>query len=277
MKSGIPYFPLDTKMDTSMELLEAEFGLKGFAVIVKLYQLIYGEHGYFGEWNDEVRLLFSRKNGVGGDLVSNVIETAIKRGIFSGEKFEKYGILTSRGIQERYLKAVARRQEIKLESKYLLVSCDLLPKNVTISSGNVNNLKENADNFTQSKVKKSKVKKSKLQQQHSGGCQPFYLPAIHKLEEIKGTPLNGHEMRRITELVEDYGLQWVLDALEVMGDSGKCKINFLNGILQNWKADGKQVKKQKSPFSEEAERWFLETEKETNQTEEGEKSESRRI
>lgn len=275
MKSGIPYFPLDTKMDTSMELLEAEFGLKGFAVIVKLYQLIYGEHGYFGEWNDEVGLLFSRKNGVGGDLVSNIIKAAIKRGIFSGEKFEKYGILTSRGIQEKYLKAVARRQEIKLESEYLLISYDLLPKNVTISSGNVNNFSENVDIFKQSKVKKSKVKKSKLQQQHSGGCcQPSYVPAIHKLEEIKGAPLNGHEMRRITELVEDYGIQWVLDALEVMGDSGKCKINFLNGILQNWKADGRSgVKKQKSPFSEEAEQWFLETEKETNQTEEGEKSE----
>ena len=267
MKSGIPYFPLDTKMDTSMELLEAEFGLKGFAVIVKLYQLIYGEHGYFGEWNDEVRLLFSRKNGVGGDLVSNIINTAIKRGVFSGEKFEEYGILTSRGIQERYLKAVARRQEIKLESKYLLISCDLLPKNVTISSGNADNFSENVDIFKQSKVKKSKVKKRKLLQQHSSGCcQPSYLPAIHKLEEIKGAPLNGHEMRRITELVEDYGIQWVLDALEVMGDSGKCKINFLNGILQNWKADGKQAKRQKSPFSEEAERWFLETEKETIQT-----------
>ena len=273
MKSGIPYFPLDVKMDTSVELLEAEFGLKGFAVVVKLYQLIYGEHGYFGEWNDEVRLLFSRKNGVGGDLVSNIIKVAIKRGIFSGEKFEKYGILTSRGIQERYLKAVARRQEIKLESKYLLIPYDLLPKNVTISSGNADNFSENVDIFKQSKVKKSKVKKSKLLQQHSGGCQPFYLPAIHKLEEIKGAPLNGHEMRRITELVEDYGIQWVLDALEVMGDSGKCKINFLNGILQNWKADGKQAKRQKSPFSEEAERWFLETEKETTQTEEGGKNE----
>lgn len=272
MKSGIPYFPLDVKMDTSVELLEAEFGLKGFAVIVKLYQLIYGEHGYFGEWNDEVRLLFSRKNGVGGDLVSNIIKVAIKRGIFSGEKFEKYGILTSRGIQERYLKAVARRQEIKLESKYLLIPYDLLPKNVTISSGNADNFSENVDIFKQSKVKKSKVKKSKLQQQHSGGCQPFYLPAIHKLEEIKGAPLNGHEMRRITELVEDYGIQWVLDALEIMGDSGKCKINFLNGILQNWKADGKQAKRQKSPFSEEAERWFLETKEEMNQTEEGGKN-----
>ena len=261
MKSGIPYFPLEVKLDTSMELLEAEYGLKGFAIIVKLYQLIYGEQGYYGEWNDEVRLLFSRKNGVGGDLVSNVIDTAIRRGIFSGEKFEKYGILTSRGIQERYLKAVARRQEISLDERYLLIPCDHLTKNVTISSENVNNSRENVDNFNQSKEKKRKVKKSKLQQQQpsSGCCQPSYLSAIHKLEEIKGAPLNGHEMRRITELVEAYGIQWVLDALEIMGDSGKCKINFLNGILQNWKADGRSgVKKPKSPFSEEAEKWFSE-------------------
>lgn len=273
MKSGIPYFPLDTKMDTSMELLEAEFGLKGFAVIVKLFQLIYGEHGYFGEWNDEVGLLFSRKNGVSGDLVSNIINTAIKRGVFSGEKFEKYGILTSRGIQERYLKAVARRQEIKLESKYLLVSHDLLPKNVTILSGSVNNFSENVDIFKQSKVNKNKSKSKRKEPSVRVVDKPFYVSSINKFEEIKAAPLTRYEIHRVIELAEEFGGQWVNEALDIMADAGKCRIDYAAGILKNWKADGKQAKRQKSPFSEEAERWFLETEKDTIQTEEGGKNE----
>lgn len=36
MKSGIDYFPLDVSLDDKFELIEAEFGLTGFAVVVKL-------------------------------------------------------------------------------------------------------------------------------------------------------------------------------------------------------------------------------------------------
>ena len=49
MAEGIPYFPLDVYVDDKIRLIEAEFGLKGFAVIVKLYQKIYGGFGYYCE------------------------------------------------------------------------------------------------------------------------------------------------------------------------------------------------------------------------------------
>ena len=40
VKEGVDYFPLDVAMDTKVELLEAQFGLKGFAVFVKLLQIL---------------------------------------------------------------------------------------------------------------------------------------------------------------------------------------------------------------------------------------------
>ena len=42
MKSGIDYFPLDVTLNDKFELIEAEFGLIGFAVVIKLLQKIYG-------------------------------------------------------------------------------------------------------------------------------------------------------------------------------------------------------------------------------------------
>ena len=48
-KSGLEYFPLDVVLDDKFELIEAEFGLTGFAVIVKLFQKIYGgQEDWFG-------------------------------------------------------------------------------------------------------------------------------------------------------------------------------------------------------------------------------------
>lgn len=54
MKSGIDYFPLDVALDEKFELIEAEFGLTGFGVVVKLLQKIYGGQGYYVEWTKEV-------------------------------------------------------------------------------------------------------------------------------------------------------------------------------------------------------------------------------
>ena len=57
-KSGLPYVPLDVTLDNKFALIEAEFGIKGFGVIVKLFQEIYGGQGYYAEWTDEIALLF---------------------------------------------------------------------------------------------------------------------------------------------------------------------------------------------------------------------------
>lgn len=146
-KSGIDYFPLDVSMDDSIKLIEAEFGIKGFAVVVKLWQKIYGGEGYYCEWTEEVALLFKSEVALGGDVVSEIVNASIRRGIFDKEKFDKYGILTSKGIQTRYFEATNRRKELKVKKQYLLI--------------NVDKKHLNADINPQSKVKKNKVKKSK--------------------------------------------------------------------------------------------------------------------
>lgn len=122
LKQGLDYFPLDCQLDLKFELIEAEFGLTGFGVIVKLFQQIYGQHGYYTEWTDEVALLFANKVGLGGSVVSEIIQASIRRGIFDKELYGKYHILTSAGIQKRYLEAVSRRKSFKIKEEYLLVS-----------------------------------------------------------------------------------------------------------------------------------------------------------
>ena len=42
-KKGLDYFELDCYLDDKFGMIEAEFGDKGFAIAVKLYQLIYRE------------------------------------------------------------------------------------------------------------------------------------------------------------------------------------------------------------------------------------------
>ena len=160
-KSGIDYFPLDVNLNAKFELIEAEFGLTGFGVVVHLLQEIYGKAGYYIEWTEEVALLFARKVGLGGSVVSEIVEAAIRRGMFDKEKYEKYRVLTSKGIQERYFEAVSRRKTLEVDYNILLVDAAQILPNVDIRAKNVNILSQNADISKQSKVEKSRVEKSK--------------------------------------------------------------------------------------------------------------------
>lgn len=160
-KSGIDYFPLDVTLNAKFELIEAEFGLTGFGVVVHLLQEIYGKAGYYIEWTEEVALLFARKVGLGGSVVSEIIEASIRRGMFDKEKYDKYHVLTSKGIQERYFEAVSRRKTLEVDYNILLVDAAKILPNVYISAKNVNIFSKNADIERQSKVEKSRVEKSK--------------------------------------------------------------------------------------------------------------------
>jgi hypothetical protein len=187
MKDGVEYFPLDVSLDEKFELIEAEFGLTGFAVVVKLYQKIY-QHGYYCEWTNEVALLFSHRIGLGSNVVSEIVNASIRRGIFDESMFDKYHILTSRGIQERYFEAVIRRKCVKVKKAYLLVNVTqiLNEDNILWVNDNINPV--NASNNFQSKVKESRVKKSKEDMGASAKAEtprqpPFICILLHDKTE----------------------------------------------------------------------------------------------
>lgn len=153
---GVPYFPLDCQMDDDVKLIQAEYGLIGFAVIVKLFQKIYGGLGYYCEWDKDVGLLFAQEVGQGYSLVSEIVRSCLRRGIFSKEMFERHGILTSKGIQERYLRAVSRRVGEKILAEYALVSYTQKQGNETETEENADRNPENVDRKNVEKVKESK-------------------------------------------------------------------------------------------------------------------------
>ncbi len=159
-KVGLDYFELNCQMEEKVRLIQAEFGLKGFAIVVKLYQKIYGEFGYYCEWSEDSLLLFMSENGLSCDsknFIQQVVSACIRRNIFSEKLFKKFGILTSSRVQKRYMKATSRREKVSMKKEYLLLSADKINSNVDIIQDNVNIIQDNADIIRQSKEEKSRV------------------------------------------------------------------------------------------------------------------------
>ena len=67
IKLGLDYFPHDTHSndDTALALIEAEFGIAGYAVYFKLLEFIYSQ-GYAALWGADERSLFYHKLGAVG-------------------------------------------------------------------------------------------------------------------------------------------------------------------------------------------------------------------
>ena len=167
-KSGLDYFPLDVdiEIDDKISLIESEHGITGFGIIIKMLCKIYA-NGYFYEWGEKEQLLFSKRVNVDINGVNACINSAIKWDMFDKAIYEKYGVLTSAGIQKRYLEAIGRRKEIDIIQNYWLIEIPKLEKteiklvNVDTNEVNVIIYSKNESNNTQSKVKESKVKESK--------------------------------------------------------------------------------------------------------------------
>ena len=171
IKAGLNYFPFDVCDCRGIKLIEAKFGLTGFAVITKLLQAVYGGMGYFCPLDQETLLLFASECRLPEETIRSIAEAAVHWEIFDREKYEKYHILTSLEIQKCYLTAVGRRQRIDFDSRYLLLPPELQTENIWIDGVNVYKNRvnvcrnpENVCNNSQRKEKQSKEKEKKAEE-----------------------------------------------------------------------------------------------------------------
>ena len=175
-KRGIDYagwsvdiFDNDTKID---KLLDAH-GWCGFGIYFYLCQRAYGGEGYFYRWGYDDCASTSRKmgGGIGSGTVRETVGYCLQIGLFDQELFDRWGILTSRGIQRRYWEVVKARDVRTVISDYWLLQDEeckgliKLPLNTHLSEGNADfqtgkaNFPAGNNDFRS--LKESKGKKSK--------------------------------------------------------------------------------------------------------------------
>jgi hypothetical protein len=126
-KIGLDYFPMDTDFfdDDKIQFLSARFGLKGESICTRLMCKIYRDRGYYLTWDDDTALLFAKRAGDGVTLafVNDVVDELLKRGFFDEPIFKSFSVLTSRGIQRRYVRACtdSNRSELDIKPEWDLI------------------------------------------------------------------------------------------------------------------------------------------------------------
>ena len=177
MYGGMLYFPLKVNLfeEIAVELVEARFGLKGTAAVMKLLCKIHKENGYYLKWNAEQCTLFTNKAGkdINEQEMQGIVDILVEKAFFDPKTYKEQGVLTSTEIQKIWLEATKRRKRDLTTLPYLLVETeeDKPDKDETCTQKRENCTQdadifpENAYNSKQSKeskVEESKAKENQL-------------------------------------------------------------------------------------------------------------------
>ena len=167
-KQGIDYagwsvdiFDGDKKID---KLLDAK-GWKGFGIYFFLCQRAYKTNGYYYEWGYDDCATTARKmgGGINSGTVKETVDYCFQVDLFDQRLFDRWGILTSRGIQRRFWAVLSERRNKTVYAEYWLLKeeeCKGLLKVGLNSDLQPSNDHLQPANDETPYIKKSKVNKS---------------------------------------------------------------------------------------------------------------------
>ena len=148
-KQGIDYFPLDCVFDDDLQLFITENGADSLGILVVVWQMIYQNDGYYIVYDKKLPLKVKQRILSDVGRIKDVINEAVKWGIFNESVFNKHKILTSSGIQKRYLIGSRSKKEVLIYTDLMLIDVSGVGNAVNVagnpekSAGNATNVKVN--------------------------------------------------------------------------------------------------------------------------------------
>lgn len=233
-KQGLDYFPLDVGFlqNVKVRRIMRACGIQSISVLISLLANTYRDEGYFLRWDNDMPFLIADELGVSEGAVTAVVDKATQVGFFNANMYEKYGVLTSDGIQKRFFEATARRTSVRYDARFLLINVSDYKNVVNVYKNSIND-----DDNPQSKVKESKVKESKGKKSSSRGDDGLASVITAYRDNIY--PMPGElELEKLKALVDDFGSDTVIKAIDRAVTRNKRSLAYIHGILKSWQAGG---------------------------------------
>ncbi len=246
-KEGLDYFPFDIDLFQDIrirKLIKYQSG-KAITVYALLLCIIYKD-GYYVRWDKELPFIISEQTGFEEAYVLEVINSCLKLGLFNEELYTSDGILTSKGIQERYKKICdlcRRKSEI---SEFSLISSEETGFSSEETGFSSEEMPINSAKSTQSKVKKRKenITVDSNESPVCATCQPhderidyselvkFFNEKTQGVFGVIRMPLSDKRKGMINARIKTYGKETFAQMIQKALNS-----DFLKGQNKNgWRA-----------------------------------------
>lgn len=130
IKKGLDYFAFDVDAfeDDKFSYVRGEVGPLGDLILVRLLAAIY-RVGYAYRWDEKVSKIFAGRIQVDSETCRKAVDAALEIGFFDQNLFETSGLLSSKGIQKRYLRVCTDLKRRAGEDGFIKPEHDLVNSN----------------------------------------------------------------------------------------------------------------------------------------------------
>lgn len=228
-KQGLDYFPLDVGFlqNVKVRRIMRACGIQSIPVLISLLANTYREEGYFLRWDNDMPFLIADELGVSEGAVTAVVDKATQVGFFNANMYEKYGVLTSDGIQKRFFEATARRTSVRYDARFLLINVSDYKNLVNVYKNSIND-----DDNQQSKVKESKYTTT------TTTTADRYAEAIQCYQDNIRPISGGIELEKVQALIDEAGMDLFKKAVDRAVFRDVRNLQYITGILRDWMANG---------------------------------------
>ena len=207
MNDGILFFPHEVAMPDHIKLVRAKFGIAGYGIIYMLYERIFSL-GYYTPWNEDICSLFAEECHLKPENVQPVIDYAVAKKVFDSELYTKYNILTSADIQSKFFYAAKNRKTLRLNNNFILINLESVLESSPAAS-------------YVGRAVEGDIFKLYLEAKENDKCEEF----IAQNDIFK-------------PWLEQFEYMVILYAFAICIRKNKQNIDYLFGILGNWKKSG---------------------------------------
>lgn len=242
-KLGMDYLGWPVAMfdnDERMDMLLDTHGWKGFGIYFFLCQRAAGSGGYYYKWSYASCASTARKmgGGIGSETVREVVKYCLQIGLFDEGLFDRWGILTSRDIQERFWPVLSTRRVKVVYQEYWLLDdeeCQGLKK-VTVLSANHDLQDTNEHSLSANATKRSVVKRSVVKRREDYATPEASSVLSNELAKLYTSEIGEISNvieKELVEAVNQHGAEEVIRAVKIAVENGKRTLAYIKGILKH--------------------------------------------
>lgn len=266
-KDGLDYFPVDVNIlsDIKTKKLIRGYGTETITILIYLLSAIYRDNGYYLQYDDDLNFIIADEFNFEENFVEKVILKMVEVDFFNKDMFEQHKILTSAGIQKRYLKASERRVSVNILQTYCLINdssneflytenhderdkCIQIPRSSGVSDSR----------STQSKVNKNinkNINKNKIntKQVTSSGSNDSDVQELIEMYQENFGVCNSLVIHDLEKTLEKLDKDAIVESFRL--SVGKDNpYQYMKGIWTKWKENGiitlEQVKHDEEKFKQ---------------------------
>jgi len=241
-KKGLLYFQTDVDMfqDRKIKRLIRTAGGRGFTIFFYLLTEIYRHEGYFLEWDEDTAFDVSDDLNEKESVVNETVKVCLSLGLFDKELATSGSILTSKSIQERWLKICkdANRKDTEINPLYDLLNKppkkpSYPPKKPEFPP------EESTQRIEKNNIENNSIEKESIEKEKSN--DDFLIDKLFESEPSKlfirywrRNP-SPQEIFDVKKLIEDHGIEDVKNSFHKAMEQGSEKMNiaYVKGIFKN--------------------------------------------